>query len=547
MTPVNVDNLKYLLEVTGYNAEKTQFLVDGFTNRFSLEYTGCEEVKITAPNLKLRVGDEIDLWNKVMKEVEMKRFAGPFVEPPFEHFIQSSIGLVPKDNGKDVRLIFHLSYPKNGTTSVNANTDPEKCSVKYPDLTDAIVRCLEEGCSCFSAKSDMRSAFRQLGVLKRHWKLLLMKCKDPESGQIFWFVDKAVPFGHGISCSLFQSFSDAVSHIVEYFTKKVNINYLDDFFFVALLKAICDEQVATFLETCKFINFPVSMEKTIWGQTCLTFLGFLIDTVNQIIAVPMEKISRAINMITYVLNKPKKSITLLQLQKIGGFLNFLGKAIIPGRAFTRRLYSHVNSKLLPHHHLRITKDMRLDLTMWLHFLQTPQAFYRPFMDLTKNWYADELDFYSDATTNPILGMGAKCQKSWMFTQWDPVFITDEKPSIMYLELYAVTAAVLAWIHRFENRRIILFCDNIAVCYMINKTTSSCMKCMILIRIIVFQSLIHNVRIFAKYVPTWANSEADDLSRRKLEKFAAIAAAKNYDREPTSMPSQIWPMQKVWYL
>ena len=46
-------------------------------------------------------------------------------------------------------------------------------------------------------------------------------------------------------------------------------------------------------------------------------------------------------MITAVLNKNKarkaaqRKITVLQLQKICGFLNFLGRAIIPGRAFTR--------------------------------------------------------------------------------------------------------------------------------------------------------------------------------------------------------------------
>ena len=49
-----------------------------------------------------------------MKEVKLKRFAGPFESSPFEDFIQSPVGLVPKDNGKDTRLIFHLSYPRTG-------------------------------------------------------------------------------------------------------------------------------------------------------------------------------------------------------------------------------------------------------------------------------------------------------------------------------------------------------------------------------------------------------------------------------------------------
>ena len=74
--------------------------------------------------------DKIVLWNKVMKEVEVKCYVGPFPEPPFANFIQSPIGLVPKD----IRLIFHLSYPKNSNKSINANTLKELCKVTYPDL-----------------------------------------------------------------------------------------------------------------------------------------------------------------------------------------------------------------------------------------------------------------------------------------------------------------------------------------------------------------------------------------------------------------------------
>ena len=47
-----------------------------------------------------------------MKEVKLGRYAGPFPTIPYEEdFIQSPIGLVPKDQGCDTRLIFHLSYP----------------------------------------------------------------------------------------------------------------------------------------------------------------------------------------------------------------------------------------------------------------------------------------------------------------------------------------------------------------------------------------------------------------------------------------------------
>ena len=123
---------------------------------FSIGYCGSEKVKLNAPNLKFReVGDPVTLWNKVMKEVKEKRYAGPFESIPFEYYIQSPIGLVPKDGGKDTRLIFHLSYPRGKNSSVNYNTPAELCQVKYPDFSEAIQLCMREGRMCHIAKSDM--------------------------------------------------------------------------------------------------------------------------------------------------------------------------------------------------------------------------------------------------------------------------------------------------------------------------------------------------------------------------------------------------------
>ena len=145
VTPVDVETYERLLIQSGYNRNKTIKLVNGFRNGFDIGYSGPTDVKQTAANLPLTVGDEIDLWNKVMKEVKLKRFAGPFKKIPFDSYIPSPIGLVPKDNGKDTRLIFHLSYPRNkskfnGTCpkSLNANTPKELCKVKYPEFAEAV-------------------------------------------------------------------------------------------------------------------------------------------------------------------------------------------------------------------------------------------------------------------------------------------------------------------------------------------------------------------------------------------------------------------------
>ena len=351
ITPVNAQVLQDLLVRAKYDQQKTAFLVDGFTNGFSLKYErNLTKVKREAPNLKLRVGSKEQLWNKVMAEVKLGRYAGPFKEPPFNYYVQSPIGLVPKDKGKKTRLIFHLLYPKTGE-SVNSGIPKEECSVKYPDFDEAVKLCLIEGKSCAMGKSDMSSAFRHVPLKKSQWYLLVMKASHPESGEKFYFVDKCLPFGSSISCAIFQAISDAIAFIVEFRTGKPNVNYLDDYLFVAWLKRLGDEQLRAFSDVCEEIRFPVALEKTFWGCTILTFLGLLLDSESQTICIPMDKVIKALDMVEFFLNKKNKKATVLQFQKLCGSLNFLCRCVVPGRCFLRRIYAvAVGNNLKPHHH-----------------------------------------------------------------------------------------------------------------------------------------------------------------------------------------------------
>ena len=550
ITPVNVENLEKLLMASQYDRKKSQFLINGFRHGFSLEYKGSRKVKMKSPNLKLTIGTPVQLWNKVMKEVKEKRYAGPYKQIPFEeYYIQSPIGLVPKDGGVSTRLIFHLSYPRmsgDEQKSVNANTPVEAASVQYPDFNDAIKLCLQfpEEIIVFIGKSDLKSAFRNLGIRIEDWPLLIMKAVSPIDGETYYFVDKCLPFGAAISCSHFQAFSDALKHLYSWKTQSEAINYLDDFFFVAHIKAVCNERIQVFLDICSEICFPVSLEKTFWATTLLSFLGLLIDTIRRMVFIPMEKITRAIEQIEDLLNH--RSATVKQLQRLTGLLNFFGRCVIPARVFTRRLYSltcGITDK--PHYHVRITNDTKLDLIMWKKFLTNQSAFNRPFADFDDNLTADIIDMYTDSSANANLGCGGKCDSNWFVQQWDGNFIHEVNPSINYLELYAVTVAVYLWIHRFKNKKVTLFCDNMSVVNMINNKSSKCKNCMVLLRLIVLKGLIQNVSISADHVMGVRNTISDLLSRQKVSQFRNITKNDNYDDEPTPIPDELWPMDKLW--
>ena len=188
--------------------------------------------------------------------------------------------------------------------------------------------------------------------------------------------------------------------------------------------------------------------------------------------------------------------------------------------------------------------MKLNLHVWRQFLTHPSIFCRQFIDFDLKNCNEMVDLYTDASHNFNLGCGGVSDKEWYFIAWEPEFMLRTQPSIEYLELYAVAVGVVAWIPKYSNMSIYLFCDNQSVVHMINNCSSSCKNCMILIRIIVLQGLLHNTRIRAKYVPSKLNSRSDALSRKKFSLFRCLT---NYsvNPDPIDIPNELWPMSKVW--
>ena len=451
-----------------------------------------------------------------------------------------------------MRLKFHLSYPRiQKSWSINANTPKHLCSVKYPEFSDAVRLCLQEmqqnhAESCFIACSDAKATFRNLGVLREQWKVLCMKAKSPVDKKWYFFFDKCLAFESSRSCAIFQAVSDSICFLVTARTGKQNVNYLDNYYFCAFLELICNNQVHTFLAICHKIKFPVALDKTFWASTTMTFLSFLIDTINKIVCIPLDKLSQGKNMIAFVLNKRNRRITVHQLQKICGFLNFLGRAIIPGCAFTRRLYAQLSgnsgTELRLYHHIYVTGEMRMDLQMWFKFLNHQSVFCKPFMDFSNEFSAQQLQFYSDAST---MGMGAYCQNSGMFMKWDRKFMKKFQPSIECLEMVVLTAVILAWINRFPNKKVILYSDNQGVQGAVNQSSTHCKNCMALIRLIVLKCLIHNVDITIDYVKSADNDITDSLSRLQWNEFRRLTRKMSMDEFPTPIPEKISNLQEYW--
>ena len=170
VTPVKVDRLKFFLN--GYNASLAHFLVNGFTFGFSVGFIGKRRAS-QSPNLKSAIEQPQAVWNKLRKETEAGRIRGPFCCPPFPNFVCLPLGIVPKKDPSEFRLIQHLSFPFGN--SVNDFIPVENSSVRYTSISDAIVVIKNLGAGCFMAKTDIKSAFRIIPIHPSNFPLLGMK------------------------------------------------------------------------------------------------------------------------------------------------------------------------------------------------------------------------------------------------------------------------------------------------------------------------------------------------------------------------------------
>lgn len=140
VTPIKVDKLHQLLKQSDYDPKETNFLIAGFTQGFRLGYDGPRDINIESNNLPFRVGNNFDLWDKIMMEVEAKNYAGPYDSPAQVYptgYAVNPVGLVEK-SGKlnKTRMIIHYSYPPG--SSINDFIPDSYSKVEYQDFQDAV-------------------------------------------------------------------------------------------------------------------------------------------------------------------------------------------------------------------------------------------------------------------------------------------------------------------------------------------------------------------------------------------------------------------------
>jgi len=209
---------------------------------------------------------------------------------------------------------------------------------------------------------DIKSAFRTIPVCSTDRELLGISWRNK------YYVDGCLPFGLRSAPCIFNRFAEALEWILQhnYGIEKI-LHYLDNFLLIGKSDTEkCAQAMATMLQVCQKLGFPIATEKLEGPTTILTFLGILLDTGRMELRLPKEKLD-ALHELLGNWQKTRKKVTKRELLSLIGKLSFAAKAIPAGRLFLRRLiYLSTTAKQL-HHHIRLTASAKADIQWWIKF------------------------------------------------------------------------------------------------------------------------------------------------------------------------------------
>ena len=202
---------------------------------------------------------------------------------------------------------------------------------------------------------------------------------------------------------------------------------------------------------------------------------------------------------------------MVGVQSLVGSLNFVCKAISPGRAFLRRLIALTHGLTKPHHRVRLSVGARLDLMVWLDFVRN----FNGVSQFLSTAWEDSVELFTDAAAS--IGYGAYFQGKWVQGRWPPG-VLENLPSIVFLEFFPLLVAVLCWGPLLANRRVKFCSNNLAVVHIVNRQSSLCERIMHLVRLFVLHCLRFNIIFKAVHVTGVSNDVADSLSRFQMDRF-----------------------------
>ena len=361
------------------------------------------------------------------------------VAPCKEEFI-SNIFLVPKKTG-DMRPVINLKPLNQYIQNIHFKMENIQMALNLISPGDFMVSLV-----------DLKDAYFNIPIFSLHRKYLRFIWKS----QCYEFT--CLPFGYSLAPRVFTKvFKPIISHLRLHGLRI--IIFLDDILLVAISKQECLDQLQFLRQLITDLGFIVNDKKSqLEPSTNLTFLGFMIDSLDMKLYLPQDKIDETVSACSSLISTT--SPTIRQVAQVTGLLVSAFPAVPYLRLYYRSIESCKSRCLSEHngdydHHISLSSYTLADLNWVIHNLSQYNGCYFGPKPIS-------LIIASDAS---LLGWGTTCDGQPAQGQWSTLEVSHH---INYLELLAAFYALQTFAVNAQNLHVQLKLDNsTAISYLSN--------------------------------------------------------------------------------
>jgi len=452
-------------------------------------------------------------------------------------------GAVRLDEHRQIHNLSMADLAQEVPISVNGGIDPEKCTTRFPTVTEALVeikRLNDAGTPASGVQADVLSAFRNFPVRPRDWPLLGFRHRGKT------YLDTRLGFGARSSPAIFQTLTYLLALLLMFlFAVPWARFYLDDLLALCAAGETNDKVAEIVMLVFSLIGLALQPKKWRQGVQLFVYLGFAVDCVKMTVAIPPERLENLKASLN--LWQARAHASPKQLAKLLGHLAFVARVVPTGRIFLRRLYRTLAWARANQRPATLGHEARRDIEFWASCVEhfTNEC---PFSFAFDASAAPDFEFWTDASKSAGGGYFAG---EWFHTTFAQLGTNFADMPIFIKELMCVVQAFLLWGPRLKNKFVLAHCDNTNAVFAVRKMRSGAESAWVnhLLRVLALHAAIFQYRYRIDYINTKLNVIADTISRKSLleltEYFRSIPGAQLHPQAACSPPDlldQTWEAQ-----
>ncbi len=402
----------------------------------------------------------------------------------------SSIFLRPKKQAGKYRLILNLK---------NLNVEVEYHKFKM-DTLDTALKLVTQG--CFMISIDIKDAYYTIKIDEQYRKYLRFEFE----GQLYQF--RVLPNGLSSGPRIFTKILKVpLTHLRQ--TYGINTSaYIDDLFLSEDSPQQCHLAATKMVDLLQNLGFTISPKSVLVPAQVIEHVGFVIDSVNMKVSLPVDKVTDITEYIQKCLRK--ESLTIRDVAQLLGKL----EATKPGNRFaqlyTKTLTWEKNAALAKNGYnfdakMKLSQKVRNELSWWLQNLASVSA------EIFTGQPNDTI--FTDASND-----GWGCHAPSFGDKFGGRWNDDEKQyHINVLELLAILYSLRALDRHLHDMHLRIMTDNTTAMLCIrNQGSVHSWQCDNVTRQIWELAIDRNLWLSTAHIPGVLNVEADTASRKFVD-------------------------------